>query len=475
MKFNNKNPVIVGSGPSAAIVAEFLVSRGLFPTIFDAHSNRNINKIEAEDLKNLGFKSHLKSFNSYYQSPCSNIHYGKNFMARQSFKFGGFSRVWGGTLSFFSDINLWPQEIRPNSQDYAFTKHFLGWDNLNQLDHSGNLEFDYPQNYISKMNNRSKNLSAQTSRLAIAHQGFNKCINLNDCLNGCSVDSIWFAGNSLKKLIDTQKVDYRPDSFLHSIRQVGNKTLLLFQNEKLEYFEVESIQAYIGLGPIGTAALMIRSNVFSEINIKDSHTVFALAFSLGKKNYPKTTNLSKWWVTKNKGLKISAQIYSPDFKFAQVAALKMPKIIPFRNMVARLLVPYMHPMLIYFDASISGSIKVEENRSEIIVNGILPKKSKNLIRKSINSLFFDFAKIGLYIPTFVIKIGSAGTGFHSGSFLKYGQHINESAEISNFPGIHFIDSSTLPSIEPGSITPTIMLNAVRIARTTLEKDLNCYQ
>jgi len=31
----------------------------------------------------------------------------------------------------------------------------------------------------------------------------------------------------------------------------------------------------------------------------------------------------------------------------------------------------------------------------------------------------------------------------------------------------------LPTIEPGSITPTIMINAVRIARTTQERDLEC--
>jgi hypothetical protein len=44
LEFDNKNPIIVGSGPSAAIVAEFLVSNGLTPTIFDAHSNENIDE-----------------------------------------------------------------------------------------------------------------------------------------------------------------------------------------------------------------------------------------------------------------------------------------------------------------------------------------------------------------------------------------------------------------------------------------------
>ena len=469
MKFDDKNPVIVGSGPSAAIVAEYLVSRGLVPTIFDAHSNGKIGEVEAKYLKNIGFKSHLQSYNSYYQSPLSNLRYRKKFMARQSFKFGGFSRVWGGTLSFFSDINLWPREIRPNSQDYSFTEHFLGWHNQRYLEQNLDLDVDYPQNYISKMNTGSRNLTAQASRLAIANQGPNKCVNLNDCLNGCPTDSIWFAGNPLKKLIDAQKVNYRPNSFLHSISKDEGKSLLLFQNEEHEYFEVEFSHAYLGLGPIGTAALLIRSGIFSEINIENSHTVFASAFSLNKQNYPKTNNLSKWWVMKTKGLKMMAQIYSPDLKLAQIAAMKMPRVIPFRNLVARLLIPYIHPMLIYFDSSISGSIKVKKIGSEIEVSGTIPEKSKNQIRKILIGLFRDFAKIGLYIPTFMIKIGSVGTGFHSGSFLKFGQHINESAEILDFSGIHFIDSSTLPSIEPGSITPTIMLNAVRIARISIEK------
>jgi hypothetical protein len=469
MKFDDKNPVIVGSGPSAAIVAEYLVSRGLVPTIFDAHSNGKIGEVEAKYLKNIGFKSHLQSYNSYYQSPLSNLRYRKKFMARQSFKFGGFSRVWGGTLSFFSDINLWPREIRPNSQDYSFTEHFLGWHNQRYLEQNLDLDVDYPQNYISKMNTGSRNLTAQASRLAIANQGPNKCVNLNDCLNGCPTDSIWFAGNPLKKLIDAQKVDYKPNSFLHSISKDEGKSLLLFQNEEHEYFEVEFSHAYLGLGPIGTAALLIRSGIFSEINIENSHTVFASAFSLNKQNYPKTNNLSKWWVMKTKGLKMMAQIYSPDLKLAQIAAMKMPRVIPFRNLVARLLIPYIHPMLIYFDSSISGSIKVKKIGSEIEVSGTIPEKSKNQIRKILIGLFRDFAKIGLYIPTFMIKIGSVGTGFHSGSFLKFGQHINESAEILDFSGIHFIDSSTLPSIEPGSITPTIMLNAVRIARISIEK------
>jgi len=469
MKFKDDNPVIVGSGPSAAIVAEYLVFRGLVPTIFDAHSAGEISKAEAKDLKLKGFKSHLQSFNSYYQSPLSNLRYKKNFLARQSFKFGGFSRVWGGTLSFFSDINLWPEEIRPNSQDYCFTKNFLGWHNLSYTENNAVSEFDYPLNYIYKMNNRSRDLRASLSSLAIASQGPNKCINLHDCLNGCPIDSIWFAGNPLQKLIESQKVNYMPNSFLHSIRKDRAGTTLIFMNEKKEKFEVQSNNAYLGLGPIGTAALLIRSKIFSEINIEDSHTVFALAFSFSKKNYPKTNNLSKWWVMKTTGPKMMAQIYAPDHKLAAFAASKIPKFIPFRNLISRILIPYLHPMLIYFDNTISGTVMVRATGSEIEVSGNIPNKNKNKIRKVIFGLCVDFSKIGLHIPAFIIKIGSAGTGFHSGSFLKFGKHINDLAEIHDFSGVHFIDSSTLPRIEPGSITPTIMLNAVRIARSVSEK------
>jgi len=310
MKFKDDNPVIVGSGPSAAIVAEYLVFRGLVPTIFDAHSAGEISKAEAKDLKLKGFKSHLQSFNSYYQSPLSNLRYKKNFLARQSFKFGGFSRVWGGTLSFFSDINLWPEEIRPNSQDYCFTKNFLGWHNLSYTENNAVSEFDYPLNYIYKMNNRSRDLRASLSSLAIASQGPNKCINLHDCLNGCPIDSIWFAGNPLQKLIESQKVNYMPNSFLHSIRKDRAGTTLIFMNEKKEKFEVQSNNAYLGLGPIGTAALLIRSKIFSEINIEDSHTVFALAFSFSKKNYQKT-NIEIFKDTKKKQYNLSKKNKNP--------------------------------------------------------------------------------------------------------------------------------------------------------------------
>lgn len=55
-------------------------------------------------------------------------------------------------------------------------------------------------------------------------------------------------------------------------------------------------------------------------------------------------------------------------------------------------------------------------------------------------------------------------------FLKFGQDVNEFGELYDFKGIHFVDSSTLPDIYPGSITPTVMLNAIRMARITLKRD-----
>ena len=470
--FDNSNPVIIGSGPSAAVVAEFLVSRGLIPTIFDAHTEANIDESEAEELQELGFKSHLKSFNSYQQSSFSNLRYEKNFMARQSFKFGGFSRVWGATLSIFSNIESWPIEIRPNENDISFVKNYLNWDNdLLQLKLSDVNQFDYPFNYISKMNLKSRSYFAQLAKLGIASDGANKCVNFNDCLNGCPVDSIWFAGSSMNKLINEGRVKYIPDSFLHSIKKENNKTILCFQNSDNEFFEVESEQTYLGLGPIGTAAVLIRSKIISEVNITDSHTMFVAAFSLKKTKYQETINLSRWWIKKTKNLKLAAQIYAPEKRFAPIAVKKMPKLVLFKEIIAKLLVAHMHPMLVYFDSQISGTINLTAQGSDILVIGKLGKGQKRSIRKSLMGLRLNLVRVGLFIPFFVFKVGYVGTGFHSGSFLKYGVDINEFGELHDYKCVHIIDASTLPTIEPGSITPTIMINAVRIARITQEKDL----
>ena len=478
LEFDNKNPIIVGSGPSAAIVAEFLVSNGLTPTIFDAHSNENIDEESIEQLKSFEIKTHLGSFNSYYQSRQSNLKYEKNLSARQSFKFGGFSRVWGATLAFFPNISEWPQIVRPKPEDYIFTKNFLSWKNSDHNDLKIESFLPYPQNYINKINSFSKNYFAEKSCLGITNIGPNKCINLNVCLNGCPADSIWFSGNSLNKLIRDKKVNYIPGSFLHSIKSEkktekkgGGRTILSFQSSSGEFFEVKSTHAYLGLGPIGTAAMLIRSNIFETISILDSHTVYAGAFSLQNRKYEATNNLSKWWVKKMNHPKIAMQIYSPDVRFTERLANQMPKIMPFRKLLASYLSLHLHPMLIYFDTSISGTIVLENTNLEINVRGVLPKSRKKAIKRSLRNLQFQFLRVGLFIPTFAIKIGNPGSGYHSGSFLKLGREINEFGELHNFKGLHFVDSSTLPSIETGSITPTIMLNAVRIARITLERDI----
>lgn len=478
LEFDNNNPVIVGSGPSAAIIAEFLVSKGLVPTIFDAHSNESIDEESIEHLKSFELKTHLGSFDSYHQSSQSNLKYEKNLSARQSFKFGGFSRVWGATLAFYPNIDSWPQTSRPKIEDYVFTKNFLGWEDLDPKNLTIESPLSYPQNYINRINSFSKNYFAEKSCLAITSVGPNKCINLNVCLTGCPTDAIWFAGNSLNQLIRDKKVNYIPESFLHSIRSekktVGgeSRTILSFQSSSSEFFEVVSTHAYLGLGPIGTAAMLIRSNLFETISILDSHTVYAGAFSLQKNKLEVTkNNLSKWWVKKINYPKMAMQIYSPDIRFADRLANLMPKIVPFRKLLARYLSLYLHPILIYLDTSVSGTIVLESNNSEISVKGNLPKSQKKAIKKALRNLKFQFIRVGLFIPIFAIKIGNSGSGYHSGSFLKVGREINEFGELHNFKGLHFVDSSTLPSIETGSITPTIMLNAVRIARITVERDV----
>jgi len=455
-------PVVIGSGPSGAMAAFALCAMGQRPIIIDSELLIPRNDDEESKLNSMSLKSYFGSFATYYQNPNSDLSYASDLIVRQNFTVGGFSRVWGGTLDFFHDINEWPSELRPNQQDFDLVRQCLDELKLENCNERYSPQFKIESGKVTSL----KKYEACDSLLAVARTGRNSCENNRLCLTGCPNDSIWFAGNVINKLIESDMIDYYPGYFLNTIESSGSGSILHFVDPSGQSFETSPDKCFLGLGPIGTASLLIRSGVKDEIIIPDNHTVFTGAIKLKKNPPPSGNTLSKWWMRKTVFPEVAIQVYEPDYRNIQRLISLFPIFEKFPK-VAKFITSRIHPMIIYFDSSISNSMIMSRKNNGLFLHGENRKRNNFYARIELLKLMFELARIGRFFPFFIGKLSKPGAGYHSGAFLKLGVEVDSLGQIAK--SIHVVDSSVLPNLRPGSITPTIMLNCARIVRTCYEE------
>ncbi len=455
-------PVVIGSGPSGAMAAFTLCAMGQRPIVIDSElfmPRSDEEELKLNSMKSL--KSYFGSFATYYQNLNSDLSYASDLSVRHNFTFGGFSRVWGGTLDFFHDMNEWQLELRPSQQDFDLVRQCLGEPNLENYNKRYTSEFKLESGKIISF----KEYEACDSLLAVTRTGKNSCENNRLCLTGCPNDSIWFAGNVIDKLIKSDMVDYYPGYFLNTIESSGSGSILHFIDPSGQSFETSPDKCFLGLGPIGTASLLIRSGFKDEIIIPDNHTIFTGAIKM-KKLIPSGNTLSKWWMRKRTFPQVAIQIYEPDDRNIQRLISLYPFFKKFPK-VAKFITSRIHPMIIYIDSSISNSMVMSRKDNGLFLHGQNQKRNNFYARIELLKLMFELARIRRLFPFFIGKLSKPGAGYHSGAFLKLGEDVDSLGQIAK--SVHIVDSSVLPNLRPGSITPTIMLNCARIVRTCYEK------
>jgi ferredoxin len=298
--------------------------------------------------------------------------------------------------------------------------------------------------------------------IAIEESGPKACINLGLCIKGCPVDSIWFAGNKINELIRNNELDYLGGIFLSKLDSSNREPILEFKSAKFGDFKLSPRKAYLGLGPIGTASVLIRSGFEDEYLLKDSRTIFTASISLTKMKESNGHTLSKLWLkSRVKGI-LTAQIYDPSLQNKARLLSKYPFLrlinFPLTGILLRL-----QPAVIYHSSSNSDLIVVRKMKDSIIVKGSSRIKARFRSYWEMSKLALELISDKKLLLIFA-GFGKPGTGFHSGSFLECGNQVDHLGTI--LKGIHIIDSSVLPTLPVGSITPTIMVNAARIVRQT---------
>lgn len=473
--------LVVGSGPSAVAVCATLIQSGKLPIVFDTGIAQNSGFIPKNPkYKELKIDSHVQknkkwfdSYVPYLQWHESNLLIEKELNICQSFGFGGFSRVWGGTFDFYENLNEWPVGSIPIPDDIKLVKKIVPHSQTSSSSlHTGESiqGCDFSDFFYQKIF-KQKNLRTKKSTLAINNRENDKykCDLQGSCIKGCSKDAIWFSGNEMAEWIKENKIVYFPNFFLEKIIGRGKNTTLVFSHENQTILLKDFLRVFLACGPLGTGAILVRSGVKKSIEIKDTATIFFAALSWRKKNNLESHHsLSQWWVELAGSRQMRAQFYSPSVENLKILFEKF-RFVEKLPILQRALILRLHPFIFYLNSKDSNSLIMTEAENYVLVREEINSRQNRSIRSNLVKLSKELRKVGLFIPIMLMKVTPAGSGFHIGSSMPHGDSTDSSGRVPDWGNIHIVDASVLPTIEVGSITPTTMANAVRITREVLKK------
>jgi choline dehydrogenase-like flavoprotein len=226
--------------------------------------------------------------------------------------------------------------------------------------------------------------------------------------------------------------------------------------------EVDCCRVFVAAGAIATGAIILSSGLADGITVRDSQTAFGAMVSArrSRKVQPAHT-LSHLWARARGGTEFLAQIYPPDRSHAARVAGKLPGVPP---RVVDGLIGRLYPFIAYLDSDHSGTLVLSRSGGTVIVT---PGREgdRRMMSQHLRRLAKQAARAGFLLPYFASDLAPQGGGFHFGASLPHGTGTDAWGRPFGLQRVHVVDASVLPHIEAGSITPTVMANAHRIART----------
>ena len=504
------NCVVIGSGPSSYAAILGLLEINITPTVIDIGLE---SKIESQKLKdtslNILGKKRLFGSDHMYFYPTESLNLDLNFDQNVNFHLtgalGGMSTVWGSGLQpiNFSDNSKIPEITRKGFQDaqldilrkihYIFCADDLNekypWPEGNATDKffPTSKFFEKVLLKYSQRKNEVRPLLIGRPRLAVKRIGsVGGCVLCGKCLSGCPEGSILNSGEEIKKLVKQNKVKYVKGTV---------KQLVLKENEMVEVFfdsedNVEkSIMAeylFLGLGPIATPALLLKSHLVNRpLIIKDNQVFYLLflkkfnilmrqKFALAQLVVTNLTKSNDLAALQTEEFNLSLFEYSMDWKPRLEIILKKVRLNnAIFQLLGSLLLRFFVSGIGFITTNDSGSFimeRTEKNRIKISV--VKNVQTKSNITRRVKRIKTKLKLIGLYLmPIDLNKEPIVGAGWHLGSGLPMGgcDEINWNSQLVKAKSIYIIDATSLPEINPGSHTFTAMVNAYRSALSIQNK------
>jgi choline dehydrogenase-like flavoprotein len=482
-------PVIIGTGPSGIACAYALIERGIRPVMIDggnvagavlsAQPSEWIGTADAMPGDLIDFRSNPAEktwFGSSFATeghPGSRITYDSGVVARQSNAVGGLSRIWGGTFAFFRELDRWPDHTRPDEEDLSAVRELVphaltDFSDREQIDDTegvvaGSAASARVMRAFCAAHGDAWDVEHATVAIDTRRGSPSRCSLDGTCLDGCAADAIWYAGDQLRRWVAEGRVTHISGRAVDSVAETKESVRLVLSDGHGSE-TITAPRVYVAAGGIGTGALLVRSGLRDQVILHDTATAFAGVLDLRSSSTAERRHhgLSQWWARSSDG-GFLAQMYPPDPGNARRLAARLPALSRRPGAVAWC-ARRLHPVVAYIGSENSDTIRIAMAGGAARVHAHHSLESKHSMRARLRSFSRALLRSRSLLPVFAAELSTPGTGYHFGSSLPHGTETDWLGRLAGLRRIYIVDSSVLPSLEIGSITPTVMANAVRIGR-----------
>lgn len=464
---------VIGSGASAVAALSYMKTVDCEVSIFDSGAQdsnlvRVMNKFAFEPKRFFG------SAETYFQRLDEKIEFTVPSLAMPTRALGGLTRTWGATFDWSAYEN-WLEKWGLERVDIDI----LG--ELVPTTKSSLLIANRPNKDLQRSEKIRKALEESTSSthllkdpiLAVnsAHDsiGSSYCTGLGKCLRGCPRDSIWFAGDALSKLLWKHKSQFllRSNHLVTKISSTGSSVRVAGLSHAGKFEETYD-KVFIACGTLASGVLVTNSELLEKVSVRETYTVFGGILSSVLNPGSSGNALSRYWLEpKTPKDDLYFQIYRPNDSLLEKLRTKL-RIQEGLSKPLDLVVNRILPFVAYLNSNLSSQTEIRSERGVSFINN--PQISENVSHAlaQLKSMKRSLLPAGFILPTSQVEFAPALSGYHLGAGLSHGVETNELGELPGAPNVHIVDSSVLPDVFQGSITPATMLNAIRIARQALQ-------
>ncbi len=426
---------IIGTGPAAlaAAIAARRTDPNIQITVYDIGRTAESPQTDIANRNKLKLYDNL-SF-SYDQNEFLKLEVNSlDVKVYSSAGFGGFSRVWGAVI-----------DDNPLSISHKVT----GATEINKsklVTSSGLAMHSRISRTIAINHNSSLELLNHT--LAVNESN---CIKCGMCMKSCPTEAIWFAGMSWNNL---EKISFVHNTFIKRVIENERTVTLMTDNGSFVHSSL-----IVAAGPIGTAALLIRSGYLPKrIEFCDSQLIVLPMFRLPIIERRGRFSLSQ----------ISAKIKLPNGRFGHLQIYPDTRSIleelQKRSAIARftpktllkVLTHFLSIGFVYLNSDDSHRLVLEVGGEDFLISKKENAQTSEVcvwIQKTLLKLFWT---CGYLIPKCLSSLEPVGSSFHiSGT-----SSLNYALQANNFQNILVVGSITHSNVDPGPITSRIITETV---------------